>query len=197
MERRRTNNDGDFSHEVAVQEEHLTFGAMTTLSSIESVTWDNVREQTTSDPIMRHLHDTILMGFPEDSRIMRELTRIYHQYRSDLSIVEGVMLYQDRIVIPPSLRDQVLETLHTAHQDVTSMNARAKASVFWPGITIPIQEFLRHIRHRRRIVVRWRPRIHGCVNSAVPPRLGSCPPPLVGGLSSFKHPGRDRGQPSA
>ena len=97
-------------------------------------------EQTTSDPTMRQLHDTILMGFPEDSRSMPELTRIYHQYRSDLSIVEGVILYQDRIVIPPSLRDQVLETLHAAHQGVTSMNARAKASVFWPGITIQIQE---------------------------------------------------------
>ena len=57
------------------------------------------------------LHDTIMMGFPEGSRSMPELTRIYHQYRSDLSIVERVILYQDRIVIPPSLRDQVLETL--------------------------------------------------------------------------------------
>ena len=70
QERRRTNNEEDHSHEAAAQEEHLTLGAMTTLSSIESVTWDNVREQTTSDPTMRQLHDTILMGFPEDSRSM-------------------------------------------------------------------------------------------------------------------------------
>ena len=68
QERCRTNNEGGFSHEVAVQEEYLTLGAMTTLSSIESVTWDSIREQTTSDPTMRQLHDTILMGFPEDSR---------------------------------------------------------------------------------------------------------------------------------
>ena len=88
-ERRRTNNEEEHSHEDAAQEEHLALGAMTTLSSIESVTWDNVREHTTSDPTMRQLHDTILMGFPEDSRSLPELTRIYHQYRSDLSIVEG------------------------------------------------------------------------------------------------------------
>ena len=136
QERRRTNNEEDNSHEAAAQEEHLPLGAITTLSSIESVTWDNVREHTTSDPTMRQLHDTILVGSPEDSSSMPELTRIYHQYRSDLSIVEGVILYQDRIVIQPSLRDQVLETLHAAHQGVTSMNAWAKASVFWPGITI-------------------------------------------------------------
>ena len=151
QERRRTNNEEDHSHEAAAQEEHLTLGAMTTLSSIESVTWDNVREQTTSDPTMRQLHDTILMGFPEDSRSMPELTRIYHQYRSDLSIVEGVILYQDRIVIPPSLRDQVLETLYAAHQGVTSMNARAKASVFWPGITIQIQELRNNCQACHRI----------------------------------------------
>ena len=78
QERRRMNNEEDHSHEAAAQEEHLTLGAMTTLSSIESVTWDNVREQTTSEPTMRQLHDTILMGFPEDSRSMPELTRIYH-----------------------------------------------------------------------------------------------------------------------
>ena len=151
QERRRMNNEEDHSHEAAAQEEYLTLGAMTTLSSIESVTWDNVREQTTSDPTMRQLHDTILMGFPEDSRSMPELTRIYHQYRSDLSIVEGVILYQDRIVIPPSLRDQVLETLHAAHQGVTSMNARAKASVFWPGITIQIQELRNNCQACHRI----------------------------------------------
>ena len=151
QERCRTNNEGGFSYEVAVQEEYLTLGAMTTLSSIESVTWDSVREQTTSDPTMRQLHDTILMGFPEDSRSMPDLTRIYHQYRVDLSIVEGVILYQDRIVIPPSVRDQVLETLHAAHQGVTSMNARAKASVFWPGITIHIQELRNNCQACHRI----------------------------------------------
>ena len=142
---------GGFSHEVAVQEEYLTLGAMTTLSSIGSVTWDNVREQTTSDPTMRQLHDTILVGFPEDSKSMPELTRIYHQYRADLSIVERVILYQDRIVIPPSLHDQVLETLHAAHQGVTSMNARVKTSVFWPGITIQIQELRNNCQACHRI----------------------------------------------
>ena len=67
------------------------------------------------------------------------------------------------------------------------------------SVTCTSQEatgIFRHVRHRRRIVVRWRPRIHGCVNSAVPSRLGSCPPPLVGGVSSFQHSGRDRGQVS-
>ena len=41
---------------------------------------------------MRHLNDTNTTGFPEDNRSMPELTRIYHHYMSDLSIVERVIL---------------------------------------------------------------------------------------------------------
>ena len=57
----------------------------------------------------------------------------------------------------------------------------------------------RDIRHRGRIGIRWRPRIHGRVHPAVPTRLGSCPPPLVGSLSAFQTPGPGLGssQPSA
>ena len=51
-------------------------------------------------------------------------------------------IFQDdvsRIVIPPSLRKEVLRVLHSAHQGVTAMNERAKAIVYWPGITNDIQ----------------------------------------------------------
>ena len=51
-------------------------------------------------------------------------------------------IFQDdvyRIVIPPSLRKEVLRVLHSAHQGVTAMNERAKSIVYWPGITNDIQ----------------------------------------------------------
>ena len=37
------------------------------------------------------------------------------------------------------MRNEVLDSLHSAHQGVTSMNARAQTSVFWPKITIDIE----------------------------------------------------------
>ena len=41
----------------------------------------------------------------------------------------------DRIVIPKSLRPEVLQSLHAAHQGVTSMTERARCAVYWPGIS--------------------------------------------------------------
>ena len=48
-------------------------------------------------------------------------------------------MYNDRIVVPQSLRTRVLEALHSAHQGTSSMIARAESSVFWPGITSDIK----------------------------------------------------------
>ena len=40
----------------------------------------------------------------------------------------------NRVVIPTTLRADVLERLHTGHQGMTKCRQRAKQSVWWPGI---------------------------------------------------------------
>ena len=49
-------------------------------------------------------------------------------------------MYNERIVIPPSLRSDVLESLHAAHQGVSSMISPAEHSVFSPGGTPAITD---------------------------------------------------------
>ncbi|MEL6806086.1 MAG: integrase, partial [Bacteroidota bacterium] len=44
-------------------------------------------------------------------------------------------MFCDRVVVPTTLRATVLDTLHSAHQGVASMQLRAQAIIFWPGIT--------------------------------------------------------------
>ena len=66
----------------------------------------------------------------------------YFNFRNYLSTTDGVILYKDRIVIPPRLRKEVLLALHSAHQGIVSMTARSNISVFWPGITAQILIFV-------------------------------------------------------
>ena len=49
--------------------------------------------------------------------------------------MDGVILYNNRTVIPSPLRALILDTLHSAHQGVCCMTSRAESSVFRPGIT--------------------------------------------------------------
>ena len=108
-------------------------------SPITSTTWDLVKLATASDASLHKLMSLIENGFTESQPELPEELKPYHQIRDDLCSIDGVVLYGDRIIIPPSLRPNVLSTLHAAHQGVDKMLSRAEHSVFWPGITTDIR----------------------------------------------------------
>ena len=88
------------------------------------------QEATSSDNNMVQLTKLIESGFVQHLDELPEALRPYHQYRSDLSTLDGVVIFKDRIVIPPSLRNIVLDNLHAAYQRTNSMVAHAEYAVF-------------------------------------------------------------------
>ena len=106
-----------------------------------SVTWQRVKKETSSDMDMHQLLEMIEQDcIPESRQGLPVKLRDYYQFRNDLMALDGVILYKERVVIPPRLRHEVTSTLHAAHQGVQAMISRAKSSVFWPGITAAINE---------------------------------------------------------
>ena len=98
-----------------------------------AVTWQRVKQETASDTDMQQLLDMIEQDRIPDSRHKLPANlRDYHQFRNDLIAVDGVILYKERVVVPQKLRNEVISTLHAAHQGVQGMISRAKSSVFWP-----------------------------------------------------------------
>ena len=134
-------------------EDTLVAAAESSLSSLglKAVTWDRVRVATASEDSMNQLLNMVEDGFPDSRNAFPPNLRTYHQFRDDLHSLDGVVLYKDRVVIPPSLRQEILATLHSAHQGVSSMIARAESSVFWPGITRSITDMRLNCNHCNRI----------------------------------------------
>ena len=83
---------------------------------IQSVTWDDIRLAMTSDPVMSQLTNLIEDGFPDRRSETHTEVRQYYQFRDHLTTFDGVVLYRDRIIIPPALKSRVLNSLHAAHQ---------------------------------------------------------------------------------
>ena len=74
------------------------------------------------------------MDFLLQNKTSKEIQEC-HQYWNDLYNIDGVILYKDCIVIPPLLWEDILDILHSAHQNVSPMLSRTMETVFWPGIT--------------------------------------------------------------
>ena len=110
-------------------DDQLMSSALSALGTM-AVTWEKVQLATTSNKDMTQLIDIIECGFPKFRHELPLALQEYHQFREHLYTVDGVILYKNRIVIPPSLRQHVLAVLLSAHQGVTSMKARADSTVF-------------------------------------------------------------------
>jgi hypothetical protein len=131
-------------------DELIRSSAISALGTIQAVTWNRVKLETSSDPIMNQLISILEDGMPEHRHELPPQLREYHQFREDLYTVDGVAMYKDRVVIPPFLRQETLSSLHAAHQCVNSMISRAESSVFWPGITPAITNIRASCDHCNR-----------------------------------------------
>ena len=45
-----------------------------------------------------------------------------------------ILLFRNRVVMPPALTRENLDILHSGHQGVTAMVAIASQTIFWPGM---------------------------------------------------------------
>ena len=68
--------------------------------------------------------------------------RPYWTDRAHLTVVQNVLLKDTRIVIPSSMRLEVLDKIHDAHMGINKCCERAKQAVWWPGFSKQIQDMV-------------------------------------------------------
>ena len=95
---------------------------------------DHINTASAADPVITSLVNLVQNGCPEEKSVWPTELQSFHKYREDLTTLDSMVLYKGRTVIPANMQSEVLEILHSGHQGVSSMNAIATQSVFWPGM---------------------------------------------------------------
>ena len=108
----------------------------------ETVSIDQVKQAATTDAQYQDLMELIMNGFPQTrSRVQPPHLREFWGVHERLSCIDGIALMDSRVVIPRSLRKQILTNLHAANQGISSMKARANQTVYWPGMDAQMRNF--------------------------------------------------------
>ena len=81
-------------------------------------------------------------GWPAHVSSVPIQAKAYHQWGNSLSVSKGLVLYGDRIVIPHSMRQVVINRLHDGHQGITKCKERARMSVWWPGLERELRDLV-------------------------------------------------------
>ncbi|UYV63562.1 K02A2.6-like, partial [Cordylochernes scorpioides] len=94
------------------------------------------------DSLCSQLAKYCMSGWPKNKREVDPALREYWQFQEDLTYQNGLLLRGQRILIPKSLRKDILEKLHQGHFGINKCRSRAKESVWWLGISQEIERMV-------------------------------------------------------
>ena len=60
------------------------------------------------------------------------------QWRYELSVQNGCVLWGSSVVVPPPGRAPILRLLHEGHPGISRMKALARSVVWWPGLDVEL-----------------------------------------------------------
>ena len=102
-----------------------------------------IRMETSKDSTLHALCEIISIGWLENRAHCPTHLMPFWNVRDELSVEDGLILKGQRIVLPKSLHRAALEHIHYAHQGAEKCKLRAKAAVFWCGISHDIDEMVK------------------------------------------------------
>ena len=98
---------------------------------------EKIKTETRRDPVLAKVCKIVQLGWPE--RCPDDDLRPYHNRRNELSLHDGCLMWGTRVVVPPSLRSQVIDELHDTHPGICRMKALARSFVWWPKLDADLE----------------------------------------------------------
>lgn len=109
---------------------------------VSSEKLDEFKKETKNDETLMKLTETVLSGWPKTkSQAAREI-QVYWNYREEISAVDGILFKGERIIVPTSMRAEMLKRIHESHLGIESCRRRAREVLFWPGMSQRITEIV-------------------------------------------------------
>ena len=95
---------------------------------------------------MSQIKTLICEGWPEQNTQLNSELKFYFGFREDITAQDGLVFKGQRVIVPVSLRNGIIERLHESHIGIQGCIRRAQECVYWPGITKDIEKAISQCR---------------------------------------------------
>lgn len=99
----------------------------------------NIKSAIVHDSEFCKIINYVLNGWPQE---VPDNLKMYQQYKSELYVINGLLVYNQRIAIPSVMRTDILAKLHESHQGLHKCRERAQETVWWPGLSRDLQRLV-------------------------------------------------------
>ena len=101
-----------------------------------------IQEATSADHSLQVLKEIILTGWPDEKSKVPLVVRPYTKFHDELAIQDGVIFKGSRIIVPVTLRREMILKVHEGHLGAESCLRRAKEVFFWPLMNAEIRDYV-------------------------------------------------------
>lgn len=112
--------------------------------SLSDERFKEIAEETRKDQTLSKLYRMLVDGWPDKKEDVDDELLSYRTMQNELTTCQGVIFKGDRVLVPKQLRKKFMDSLHTAHLGIDYSLRAARESLFWPGMTDQISNYIRN-----------------------------------------------------
>ena len=101
---------------------------------------EQFRRAIAKDRVMQTLKQSIRHGWPQCKSAASPEIQAYWDMRDEIPETDSLLLFGERLVVPASLRPDMLQVIHEGHLGRHKCKARARVSLYWPLMSVDIEE---------------------------------------------------------
>ena len=107
------------------------------------MTATHIKKETAKDPLLSRILQFVQTNWP--SSCSNEEAKPYWQRRIEISVQDECLLWGNRVIVPPKLREAVLSLLHEGHPGIVRMKSLGRMFMWWPGLNQSIEDLVRSL----------------------------------------------------
>ncbi|KAJ1519211.1 hypothetical protein ONE63_011183 [Megalurothrips usitatus] len=107
------------------------------------LTCDKIAVETQSDPVLQKVFRFVHLGWPPKDQIKDNPSLgIFFKVRDVITIQSKVLLFSSRIIIPDSVKAEVLRMIHEGHPGIVRSKLLARQFIWWPQLNEDISNLV-------------------------------------------------------
>ena len=95
--------------------------------------WKQIAAETVNDKILFTVMQQIKQNTPHSN-----IVKPYRSFVDELSVIDGVLMKGDRVIIPSSMRAEMISRIHEGHLGIEKSKSRAREVLYWPSLNTDI-----------------------------------------------------------
>ncbi|MGH0170178.1 UNVERIFIED_CONTAM: hypothetical protein FKN15_058554 [Acipenser sinensis] len=101
---------------------------------------EEIKSETEKDNTLISLRTIIQNGWPNNKGEAPMAVQDYWNNRDELSETDGLLMKNDKLIIPASMRQEMLKRIHLGHLGIEKCKLRAREVMFWTGMSGDIED---------------------------------------------------------